>query len=59
MEERDYFEMANDVNFSLACMDAEDGREPMRTYSLQTIGDRIRLIKCLEAKGFKITKIKE
>ncbi len=50
--------MANDIDFSLACMDAEDGREPMRKYSLQTIGDRIRLIKCLEAKGFKITKEK-
>jgi len=56
--EKELFEMANDIDFSLACMDAEDGREPMRKYSLQTIGDRIRLIKCLEAKGFKITKEK-
>lgn len=48
--------MANDIDFSLACMDAEDGREPMRKYSLQTIGDRMRLIKCLEKRGYEIKK---
>ena len=56
--DKELFEMANDIDFSLACMDAEDGRAPLAHYSLQTIGDRIRLIKCLEKKGFKITKEK-
>ena len=54
--EKELFEMANDIDFSLACMDAEDGREPMRKYSLQTIGDRMRLIKCLEKRGYEIKK---
>lgn len=56
-DEKRLFNLANDIEFYDACMDFEDGIPTMRkNRPLQTIGDRIRLIKCLEKHGFTIVK---
>lgn len=57
LTEKEKFELANDVDFSLAMFDAEDGRSALVSYSFNTIGDRIRLINELEKRNFKIVKM--
>jgi len=59
MSSKEKFEIANDLDFWDACMDFYDGNKPLQRNPLQMIGDRIRLIECLEAKGFTIVKIKD
>jgi len=56
-EEERLFDLANDSDFCLAVTDAEMKKDPLKHYAFMTIGDRIRLIKCLEERGFKIMKI--
>lgn len=56
MIEESYFKLANDFDFYEALMDAEDGKPPLQRNSFQTIGDRVRLLKELEKRGFTITR---
>jgi len=56
--EKDVFDIANDVNFYSACMDVYDAKPHMQRNMLQTVGDRMRLVKKLQEYGFKIVKIK-
>ena len=58
MSKSEKFELANDIDFWDACMDFNDGKKELQRNPLQMVGDRIRLIECLEAKGFIISKIK-
>jgi len=48
------FQIANDIEFYDACLNFMDGGK-----SLNTIGDRVRLIETLEKSGFTITKLKK
>ncbi len=57
LTEKEKFELANDIDFSLAIFDAEEGRSALAKYSFNTIGDRIRLINELEKRNFKIVKV--
>lgn len=50
------FNIANDLDFYEAIMEAVDGAAPGQKNPIQTIGDRIRLIKCLEKHGYTIVK---
>jgi len=50
------FKLANDLDFTLAIMDAESTKNPLSQYSFSTVGDRIRLIEFLEDNGFTIVK---
>ena len=56
LSKEEKFELANDINFTLAMMDAESGREPLNKFSFNTIGDRVRLLDKLEESGFVIIK---
>lgn len=51
------FKMANDSAFIDAIMDAEDGAPSLQRSKFKTIGDRVRLIKELEKRGYIIQKI--
>jgi hypothetical protein len=51
------FSLANDPDFVLAIMDSEDGAPVLQTQKFQTIGDRMRLIEKMEARGFFIQKL--
>lgn len=50
------FELANDPDFIIAIMEAEDGAPALQRSKFKTIGDRKRLIMRLAEKGFIITK---
>lgn len=51
------FDLANDVNFAVACMKTEEqNRVPLSNTVLQQINQRMVLIKNLREKGFIITK---
>ena len=52
------FEIANDTEFYIAIDDAQNGKPALQSRPFQTIGDRIRLIECLEQQGYKLIKIK-
>lgn len=52
------FELANDIEFYDACCDFYDGINPLQRNPVQLVKDRMRLIECLEAKGFTIIKTK-
>ena len=58
MSKEELFEIANDIDFWDACMDFNDGKKELQRNPLQMVGDRMRLIECLEAKGFTIVKSK-
>ncbi len=62
LNENELFEMANDTDFLLALMQAENevkAKNPFPFSGFQTIGDRKILIKKLIERGFKIEKIKK
>lgn len=59
LSDQDKFKLANDLDFSFAIMDAEEGKRPLAQNAFQTIGDRIRLIEELEKRGFHIVKIQK
>jgi hypothetical protein len=54
--EKKHFEIANDPNFVLACMDLHENKPTLQKNSLQTIGDRVKFLEYLEIHGFKIVK---
>jgi hypothetical protein len=56
MSNTERFQIANDIDFYDACLDFYDGKKPLQKNPMQTVSDRIRLIECLEAKGFTIIK---
>lgn len=57
-ENTNHFKTANDMEFYDACLDFMDGVREGQKNPLQTVGDRMRLIECLENKGFIITREK-
>ena len=50
------WELATDINFSIAIEDAVHSKPPLQKNPFQTIGDRSRLIKHLRKNGFDIIK---
>jgi hypothetical protein len=50
------FTLANDVDFYVACMEFYESKNILQRNPLQTIGDRVKLIECLEKHGFTIIK---
>lgn len=55
--EKEVFEMANDLDFYIAIDEAIQRSRPGQTNPMKTIGDRVRLIRELEKKGFEIRKV--
>ena len=55
--DKEALDMANDFDFYLAIDEAMHGSRPGQTNPMQMIGDRIRLIRELEKKGFEIRKV--
>lgn len=49
------FALSNNINFSIAIMDAEDAVSKDK-WKFRTIGDRIKFIEALEANGFTIVE---
>ena len=53
------FDLANDINFTLACMKTENkNRNPLKKTALSTIKDREVFIQELRKEGLEIVKIK-
>ena len=57
LTELEKFKIANDIDFSLAMFDAEEGRSALVKYSFNTLADKMRLIIELEKRNFKIVKM--